>query len=116
MTVSLRGVGGRILGTVTKEPPVTIHRIERVLAFMIAGIIGLSIVAIFVVLIGTGAGFRQTGSAAVWQALTLLPFIGLMVGFLLIIALLIVGARRRSRETQAATQAAASRTNRSSKK
>ena len=100
--VSLRGVWGRILSTVAKESPVTFHRSERVLAFMIAGIVGLSIVAIFVVLIGTGAGFSQTGPVALWQALTLFPFVGLMVGFILIITLLAVGARRRSRETQAA--------------
>lgn len=101
MLVSLRGVGGRILRTVAKENPVTIHRNERVLAFTIAGIVGLSIVAIFVVLIGTGAGLRQSGPTALWQALTLFPFVGLTVGFLMIITLLIVGARRRSREAEA---------------
>ena len=101
MTVSLRGVGGPILEDVAKETPVTIHRIERVLAFMIAGIIGLSIVSIFVVLIGSGAGLRQTGPSGLWQALTLLPFVGLTVGFMLIISLLIIGAHRRSREAQA---------------
>ena len=95
-----------------KENPVTIHRNERVLAYMIAGIVGLSIVAIFVVLIGTGAGFSQTGPAALWQALTLFPFVGLMVGFLMIITLLVVSARRRSREAQAGT----SRSTRSTKK
>jgi len=86
---------------VAKETPVTIHRNERVLAFMIAGIVGLSIVAIFVVLIGTGAGLRQSGPPALWQALTLFPFVGLVVGFLMIIALLIISARRRSREAKA---------------
>jgi hypothetical protein len=110
VTVSLRGVGGRILRTVAKETPVTIHRNERVLAFMIAGIVGLSIVAIFVVLIGTGAGLSQAGPAALWQALTLFPFVGLMVGFLMIITLLVVSARRRSRETQAATSRSTSTT------
>ena len=82
---------------------------------MIAGIIGLSIVAIFVVLIGTGAGLRQTGPAGLWQALTLLPFVGLTVGFLLIIALLIIGARRRSRENQAAAAPGDSRSSRAKK-
>ena len=69
---------------------------------MIAGIVGLSIVAIFVVLIGTGAGLSRIASAPLWQALTLFPFVGLTVGFLMIITLLVVSARRRSRETQAA--------------
>jgi hypothetical protein len=110
VSVSLRGVGSRILRAVAKETPVTIHRNERVLAFMIAGIVGLSIVAIFVVLIGTGAGLSQAGPAALWQALTLFPFVGLMVGFLMIITLLVVSARRRSRETQAATSRSTSTT------
>jgi putative copper export protein len=88
---------------VAKDIPATAHRSERVLAFMIAGIVGLSIVTIFVVLIGTGAGLSRIAPASVWQALTLFPFVGLSVGFLMIITLLVVSARRRSRETQAAT-------------
>jgi hypothetical protein len=70
---------------VAKDIPATAHRSERVLAFMIAGIVGLSIVTIFVVLIGTGAGLSRIAPASVWQALTLFPFVGLSVGFLMII-------------------------------
>ena len=85
-----------------KDTPVTIHRNERVLAFMIAGIVGLSIVAIFVVIIGTASGLRQNGRLVeLWQAVSLFPGIGLPVAFFLIIALLVVNARRRTRETKA---------------
>ena len=102
MTVSLRGVGGPILEDVAKETPVTIHRIERVLAFMIAGIIGLSIVAFLIVIIATASGLAGNQfKGGFWQAVALLPGVGLPLGFLMIIVLIIISARRRSREAQA---------------
>ena len=88
--------------TVAKETPVTIHRNERVLAFMIAGIVGLSIVAFLTVIIATASGLPGNQfQGGFWQAVALLPGVGLPVGFLLIIALLVISGRRRSREATA---------------
>ena len=99
--------------TVAKEPPVTFHRNERVLAFMIAGIVGLSIVAFLTVIIATASGLPGNQfQGGFWQAVALLPGVGLPVGFLLIIVLLIISGRRRSREATAA----ASRSTSTSKK
>jgi Mn2+/Fe2+ NRAMP family transporter len=84
---------------VAKETPVTIHRNERIMAYMIVAIVGLSIVAFFAVIIGTFAGMKGPDFAAgVWPAIAYLPLIGLPIGLLLIIVLLILSIRRRGKE------------------
>ena len=84
-----------------KETPVTIHRNERVLAFMIAGIVGLSIVAFLTVIIATASGLPGNEfTGGFWQAVALLPGVGLPIGFLLIIALIVISGLRRSREAK----------------
>ena len=96
-----------------KENPVTVHRNERVLAFMIAGIVGLSILAFLTVIIATASGLPGNQfTGGFWQAVALLPGVGLPIGFLLIIVLIIISGLRRSREAKAAT----SRTTSSTKK
>lgn len=72
---------------------------------MIAAIIGLSILAFIVDIIALAAGV-DTGKAP-WTVVWLFPGLGLPIGFILIIALLIVSARRRSREAREAEEAAA---------
>jgi uncharacterized membrane protein len=98
---------------VAKETPVTIHRNERVLAFMIAGIVGLSIVAFLTVIIATASGLPGNQfKGGFWQAVALLPGVGLPIGFLLIIVLIVISGLRRSREAKAE----AARTTRTTKK
>ncbi|CAB4532360.1 unannotated protein [freshwater metagenome] len=63
------------------------------LAFMAIGVIGLSLVTIAVLLIA-----YAMGATSLPVLLPLLPFIGLPIGMVLIIALAIVGANRRKRE------------------
>ena len=75
-----------------KEPSST-SRAENVLAFMAIGVIGLSLLTIAALLIA-----YATGVTSLPVLLPLLPFIGLPIGMLLIIALAIVGAKRRKRE------------------
>jgi Zn-dependent protease with chaperone function len=72
---------------------------------MIAAIIGLSILAFIVDIIALAAGV-DTGKAP-WTVVWLFPGLGLPVGFVLIIVLLIVSARRRSREAREDAEAAA---------
>jgi uncharacterized RDD family membrane protein YckC len=71
----------------------TTSRAENVLAFMAIGVIGLSLLTIAALLIA-----YATGVTSLPVLLPLLPFIGLPIGMLLIIALAIVGANRRKRE------------------
>lgn len=69
------------------------------MAYMIVAVVGLSIVAFFAVIIGTFAGMKGPDFAVgMWPAVAYLPLIGLPIGFLLIVALLILSIRRRGRE------------------
>ena len=71
---------------------------------MIAGIVGLSIVAFLTVIIATASGLPGNQfQGGFWQVVALLPNVGLPVGFLLIIVLLVISGRRRSREAAGAT-------------
>jgi len=74
---------------------VTVHRTERVLAYMVASSIGLAILAIVALLIAGVARIDTT--SGIWLSVVVLPPIGLAIGVLLIIALVIVSAIRRSR-------------------
>jgi uncharacterized membrane protein len=90
---------------VAKDSPVTIHRNERILAYMTVTIVVLSIIAIFANLIGAGAGADL--STGIWTTVAVLPLVGLPLGMILIIALLIVSGRRRAREAASATAVSA---------
>ena len=68
-------------------------RAETTLAFMMAGVIGVSILAILVVLVAYLANFTEMP-----PILALLPMIGLPAGALLMIALVIVQARNRAKD------------------
>lgn len=84
------------------QTPVTDHRAERVLAYMVAATIGISILAFLAVMIGTlaGVGADDGFSQGVWPVILVLPLIGLPLGFILLIALLILNGVRRARESR----------------
>lgn len=97
-----RGTAGSvvppILGGVPEESFVMSHRLERVLAYMVAGIIVLSLASFVALLVGTSMGLeREDFTQGLWPVVTILPLIGLPIGFVLIIALLVVSAVRRGR-------------------
>lgn len=68
------------------------NRLESVLAFMAAGVIGVSLLTMLAALLTRLFGGQP------WAVLAQLPLIGLPFGFILIITLLVVSLRRRSRE------------------
>jgi cation transporter-like permease len=72
----------------------TPSRLENILAIMAAGVIGLSLVTML-----AGLLTRLIG-ANPWAILTQIPLIGLPFGFVLILVLLFVSMRRRSRENR----------------
>ena len=80
------------------DTPVPLNRIERILRNMIASSAGLSILAIAATIIGnlTGVNTRE----GIWLTITVLPFIGLTIAFLLIVVFLIVSLVRRRRLAQ----------------
>ena len=73
----------------------TVHRTERVLAYMVASSIVLAILAIIALLIAGLA--RIDTSSGIWLTVTVLPPIGLIFGVAFIIALVTVSAIRRGR-------------------
>ena len=78
-----------------KNTPVTVHRTERVLAYMVASSIGLALLAIIALLIAGAA--RVDVTSGVWLTVVALPPIGLIFGVAFIIALVVVSAIRRGR-------------------
>lgn len=81
-----------------EESFVMSHRLERVLAYMVAGIIVLSLASFIALIIGTSMGLaRDDFAQGLWPVVTILPLIGLPIGFVLIIVLLVVSAVRRGR-------------------
>ena len=86
----------------SNQTPVTDHRAERVLAYMVAATIGISILAFLAVMIGTlaGVGANDGFSQGAWPVILVLPLIGLPLGFILLITLLILNGVRRARESR----------------
>jgi hypothetical protein len=87
---------------VTTQIPHDPGRLERILAYMVAGVVGLSILAFLAVILGTalGVGDDDGFSQGVWPAVLTLPLFGLPLGFLLIIALMVSSGLRRAREAR----------------
>lgn len=81
-----------------EESVVMNNRVERILAYMVAGIIVLSLASFVAVIIATASGLEPRDfTSGVWPMITVLPLIGLPIGFVLIITLLVVSAVRRGR-------------------
>jgi hypothetical protein len=70
----------------------TPSRAENILAFMAAGVVGVSLLTMLVALL------LRLFNMNPWAILTQIPLIGLPFGFVIILALLFVSMRRRSRD------------------
>jgi hypothetical protein len=81
---------------VAKNNPVDVNRNERILAYMLASAIGLSVLAIIAILAGTGLGVRDFDEG-IWPVIIVLPNIGFPIGIILLVVLVVVSARRKSR-------------------
>jgi hypothetical protein len=79
----------------TKSEPQGPSRVETVLAYMGAGIIGLSLLSIVITLVSSYLG-AKTNLALFAQ----IPLLGLPLGFILVMALLILALRRKGRENK----------------
>ena len=71
------------------------NRGENIIAFMAAGVIGVSILSMVVVLVLTLVGVK-----AIPALLGILPLFGLPIGFLLVFILLLVSLIRKARENR----------------
>ncbi len=73
-----------------------IARAERILAFMAIGVIGISLLSMFVALITALLGVREN-----LAILAQIPLLGLPFGFVLVLVLLVTSLIRRSKENRA---------------
>ena len=82
--------------------PILSQRTERVLAFMVASAIGLSILCFLAIIIGTAVGARtaQTQGEGAWPVVGVLPLVGLPLGAALLVALIVISGIRRGREAK----------------
>lgn len=69
---------------------------------MVAGVVGLSILAFLAIIIGTvaGAGANDGFGSGIWPVVFTLPYYGLPLGFLAIVTLMVMTGVRRSREAR----------------
>jgi hypothetical protein len=65
---------------------------------MAATVIGLSVLAFVAVLLAGLAGVKP--DSGVWPVIVLLPLIGLPIGFLLMVAIIIINAVKRARQAR----------------
>src|SRR4051812_34896433 len=83
-------------GAVADNTRVPLNRTERVLAFAVASVGALSIVAILAVIIARIAGLTSF-SAGIWPVLATLPLVGLPIALIGIVAFIVVTGVRRAR-------------------
>lgn len=77
------------------------NRAERIIAYMVAAAVGLSILSFIAVIIGTATGMSQADfGSGVWPMVVMIPWLGLPLGFILIFTLLLVNLVRRRREAK----------------
>jgi len=79
----------------TKSEPTGPSRLETILAYMGAGVIGISLISIFVALIGS-----YFGGMSNLPLFAQIPLIGLPIGFVLVMWLLVLALRRKGRENR----------------
>ncbi|MFM1994503.1 MAG: hypothetical protein RLZZ610_20 [Actinomycetota bacterium] len=77
----------------TKSQPSGPSRLETTLAYMGAGIIGLSLVSIMITLVSSYLG--STTNLAIFAQI---PLLGMPLGFILVMVLLVLALRRKGRE------------------
>lgn len=79
----------------TPDANVSVRRIDRILAFMSLGLLGLSLLCIIAILIGSSAGAKM--NTGLWPTVGLVLYVAPVVGFVLLIVVLIMNFARRAR-------------------
>ncbi len=79
-----------------ETPPV--RAIDRFLAFAALGLVAVSILCFFAIIIGTAVGMHhEEFSIGAWPLIAAIPLWGLPIGFAAIIALLVMSFIRKGR-------------------
>ncbi|MCD2171161.1 MULTISPECIES: multidrug ABC transporter ATPase [Microbacterium] len=90
----------RTSGGSTPGDDIPVRRIDRILTFMSLGLVVVSIVCFFIVILAQPLGVSDFTQGA-WPLIVVLPLFALPVGFALIIALLIMNFVRKGRANRA---------------
>ncbi|MEZ3161670.1 multidrug ABC transporter ATPase [Microbacterium sp. BWT-B31] len=83
------------MSTPTPREDVPIRRVDRILAFMSLGLLVLSVVCFFAIMIGSASG--ADFSSGVWPVLGVVVYIAPILAFLLLLTVLIMSFVRRAR-------------------
>ncbi|SFS17366.1 hypothetical protein SAMN04487846_3531 [Microbacterium sp. cf046] len=83
------------MSTRTPGEDVPIRRLDRILAFMSLGLLLLSIVCFFAIMIGSSAG--ADFSSGIWPVIGLVVYVAPILAFALLLTVLIMTFVRRAR-------------------
>lgn len=95
----------------TQQTPPLTSRFQRILSYIIAALVVLSLACIAAILVGSAVGgMPQQGSGAgLWPAVFLFPLLALPIAFVLMLVLFIAATRRRSAAAKATATPGAKR-------
>ncbi|GAA2947964.1 hypothetical protein GCM10010458_37060 [Microbacterium luteolum] len=86
------------MSTQNSEPEIPVRRVDRLLAFSALGIAAASVICFFAIIIGTAVGMDQSAfGEGLWPLIAAIPFWGLPIAFVMIIALLVMSFIRKGR-------------------
>jgi TRAP-type C4-dicarboxylate transport system permease small subunit len=86
----------------TDKAPQSINRTQRVLATMVASIVGLALACFAAILIAMAMGVDAKGfDHPIWRFVQAVPFFGLLLAFLLLGAVIVIAAVQRHRQARA---------------
>jgi len=80
-----------------REPFLGSNRVDRVLGGMFIGVMVISVIAFFVLMIGGGTGMLNDSNTALYALVLVIPFVGLPLAIVLLIVLTIRMAMERRR-------------------
>lgn len=83
------------MSTRTPGDDVPVRRIDRILAFMSLGLLLLSIISFFAIMIGSSSGADM--SSGIWPVIGILVYIAPILAFILLLVVLISSFVRRAR-------------------
>lgn len=89
------------MSTQNSQPDVPIRGLDRFLAFTALGIAAASVICFFVIIIGTAVGMdRRDFGEGLWPVVAAIPYWGLPLAFVMIIALLVMSFIRKGRASR----------------
>ena len=86
------------MSTQPARDDVPVRRIDRILAFMSLGLLVLSILSFFAIMIGSSTGMEQADfGTGIWPVVGLIVWAAPILAFILLIAVLVMSFVRRAR-------------------